>query len=82
METVSIRLFGLLSTYGGPSQFTVKAQTVREALRQVSETGVDKELLSGALVFINGKPLTGARRLGKRLQAGDEVALLSPAGGG
>jgi len=61
---------------------TVEAKTVREALMLAAETGADEKLLRGTLVFVNGKPLAGAQRFRYRLSDGDEVALLSPAGGG
>ena len=79
---VTIKLFGLLTEFDGPRQFAVEAATIREALKQAAEMGVDKELLSGALMFVNEHPLTGARRFSRRLRDGDELALLSPAGGG
>ena len=79
---VTIRLFGLLRESGGERQLTVEADTVREALKRANEMGVDKQLLRDALIFINNKPLTGARRYARRLSDGDELALLSPAAGG
>ena len=79
---VTIRLFGLLSEYDGPRQFEVEAKTLREALSRAADMGVDKDQVNGALIYINGRALTGARRLSRRLHNGDELALLSPAGGG
>ena len=79
---ITVRLFGLLSQYDGPRQFSIEAKTVREALNMAAGLGVDKELLRGAAIFINNQPLTGARRFGRALRDGDELALLTPAGGG
>jgi len=79
---ITVRLFGLLSTYGGPMRFEVEAVTVRDALRHAAEMGVDKRLVNGALIFVNGQQLTGITRLRRRLCGGDELALLLPTGGG
>jgi len=79
---ITIKLFGLLSTYGGPRQICVEAGTVREALGRAAEMGVDKKLLDGALVYVNGRLLNGIARRRCRLCCGDELSLLSPAGGG
>ena len=79
---VKVRLFGLLSVYRGPREFCIEAKTVRDVISHLVDMGADKKLLHNALMFINDQPLTGTRRLGRRLSDGDEIALLSPAGGG
>jgi len=79
---ITVRLYGLVSEYNGPRQFSVNARTVRQALEAAVETGVDHDLLQGALVFVNGQPLAGVRRYNCKLIDGDELALISPAGGG
>ena len=79
---VTIRLFGLLSDYGGPRVLTVEAKTVSDALNQIALLGVDKDLIRGAQVFVNNCHLKGVRRLSRKLNCGDELVLLSPAGGG
>jgi molybdopterin converting factor small subunit len=79
---ITVKLFGLLSEYGGPRQFDVDAGNVRKALCQAADRGVDKVLLRGALMFLNDVPLTGATRMRRRLSDGDVLALLTPAGGG
>ena len=79
---VTIRLYGLIAEKSGQRIFLIGAETVREALDHISWMNVDKEILFDALMFVNGKPLTGVRRLGRRLFDGDELALLSPTGGG
>jgi len=82
MAVVTVKLFGVLSDYDGPRRFEVEADTLREALSRAVEMGVDKDLANGALIYVNGQPLTGMRRMERRLSCGDELALLSPAGGG
>lgn len=79
---VIIRMYGLIAENSGQREFVVEAETVGEALDHISWMSVDKETLYNALMFINGKPLTGVRRLSRRLYDGDELALLSPSGGG
>ena len=79
---IVIKLYGLIAENSGQRQFVLNAETVREALDNISWMSVEKEVLYGALMFINGKPLTGIRRLERRLYDGDELALLSPTGGG
>ena len=79
---ITIRLYGLLAENSGQRQFVVEAESVREALDHIAWMSVDKEVLYESLLFINGKPLIGARRLSRRLYDGDELALLSPTGGG
>jgi len=67
----------------GETGFTLDRKgDTRFAPRRDGETGVDETLLREALIFLNGKPLTGIWRLRRRLRDGDELALLSPAGGG
>ena len=82
MAVVTVKLFGVLSDYDGSRRFEVEADTLREALSRAVEMGVDKDLANGALINVNGQPLTGMRRMERRLNCGDELALLSPAGGG
>jgi len=79
---ITIGLFGILSEYDGPRQFSVEAKTVRQALKLMVKMGVDHDHLRGALIFLNNRPLAGTRRLSCKLEDGDELALLSPAGGG
>ena len=79
---ITVKLFGLLCEYTGQRQFTVKAKTVREAIRKAAEMGIDKKQMHGALIYLNDMPLTGARRLSTKLSDGDELALLSPVSGG
>jgi len=79
---VTVKLYGLLSEYGGQRQFSADVKTVRQALKLAADMGADQNLLHGALLFVNGRPLTGIRRLSCKLTEGDELALLSPAGGG
>ena len=79
---ITIRMYGLIAEKSGQREFVVEAESVREALDHIVWMSVEKEELYEALMFVNGKPLTGVRRLSHRLYDGDELALLSPAGGG
>ena len=79
---VTIRLFGLIAENSGARTFVIEAETVRETLAHLAGMGIDKDMLYGALLFINGKPVTGVTRLRHRLSDGDELAFLPPAGGG
>jgi len=81
-SVVTIRFYGLIREQSQKREIAVQAKTVREALRRANASGVDKELLRDALIFVNGTPLAGSARLNKRLKSGDEIALLSPSGGG
>ena len=79
---ITIRMYGLIAEKSGQREFVVEAESVREALDHIAWMSVEKEELYEALMFVNGKPLTGVRRLSRRLYDGDELALLSPTGGG
>jgi len=78
---ITVRLLGLLSTYGGPRTFSIQAQTALEVINMLSDMGVDKDLLKGAIVFVNQTPIHGLK-LRSHLKNGDEIALISPVGGG
>jgi len=79
---IIVKFYGLVSVYSGHRQIEVEAGTVREALERVAELGVEKSLLRGALIFVGSKQLKGITRMRHRLSPGDELSLLSPAGGG
>ena len=79
---VTIKLFGLTRETGGRDKLIVKAGTVRGAMEQAAAMGVDPKLFRRALLFVNNRQLRGAGRFAFRLQDGDELALLSPVGGG
>jgi len=79
---IKVRFFGLIRVYSGQRQIEVEAKTVRDALKKATELGVDNTLLSSALIFVNNRQLTGTRRMSYKLSPGDELSLLSPAGGG
>jgi len=79
---VTVRLYGILSAYGGPRELSFDAQTMQDVLIRLSELGVDKSLLKCALVFINDYPVVGSLRLKHKLECGDVIAFLSPSGGG
>ena len=79
---VTVKLYGLLCSYGVPRNLSLSAQSVQDVIRELSELGVDSKLLRGTLIFINDHPVTGAMQSRRRLKPGDIIALLSPAGGG
>jgi len=79
---ITVRLYGLLSAYGGPRELFLEAETLQDVFLQLFDMGIDKKLLGGALIFINDISLIGPMRFRHRLSCGDIIALLSPAGGG
>jgi len=79
---VTVRFFGLARDAFGQREIIVRASTVGEILGAAAETADAKRLLRGALIFVNGSPVTGSRRFRRRLRDGDELAVLTPAGGG
>jgi len=79
---VIIKLYGLLSAYGGPREFPLESETVQDVFRQLYDFGLDRNLLKGALIFVNDLPVIGPLRFRHKLECGDIIALLSPAGGG
>ena len=79
---ITVKLYGMMREDSGISRLEVQAGTVREACAQIVETGVDGKRLRSCVMFVNGRPLQGANRLSTRMRDGDELAILSPVGGG
>ncbi|MCL2201970.1 MAG: MoaD/ThiS family protein [Oscillospiraceae bacterium] len=77
---VTVKLYGLLSTYGGPRILTIEAQTLRDICEQLVALGADKAMLNAATVFINNEAVRA--RPGHRLRSGSEVAFLTASAGG
>jgi molybdopterin converting factor small subunit len=79
---VTIRLFGPIRESCGQGRISVEAGTMREVMARVAQQGVDEKLFARAVVFVNDRPVLGAKRWRIKLKDGDEVALLSPVSGG
>ena len=79
---VTIRLFGPIRESCGQGKISVEAGSVREVMAMAVRQGVDQKLFSMAIMFVNGQSVVGAKRWKVKLKDGDELALLSPVGGG
>ena len=83
---VKVKIFGVIRSTTGFGYLEVEAKSVKDIFDEISkkmEKGYkeDKEKLEfkDAVVYVNGER---CMRKGKKLKAGDEVWLLSPAAGG
>ena len=79
---VTIRLFGPIREKCGQGQINVDAGSMRDVMAQAMQLGVDQKLFARAVMFVNGRPVVGGKRWAVKLKDGDELALLSPVGGG
>ncbi len=73
---IRVKIFGVTRLQTGISSFESDAGNVSELMEQIP--GLSKKEAKDLVIMINGKP---AKRW-QKFQDGDEVALLSPAGGG
>ena len=73
---ITVKIFGVVRLQTGASRFETDVQTVDELLDHIP--GLTRKEAKDLIVMVNGKSV--ARR--HKLRDGDEVALLSPAGGG
>lgn len=76
---VTIKLFGTLRLKTGCKILEADVSTVKEGLEKVAEaTGLSYKELKQCITVVNGTQT----KLSASLQAGDELALFSPSGGG
>ena len=76
MAKVNVRLYGVVRLKTGTACFEAEAKTLDGLRKQIP--GVTPKEAKDLIVLVNGKQ--AGRRY--RFKAGDEVALMSPAGGG
>lgn len=76
MAKVKVHLYGVVRLKTGVSVFEAEAETLDGLQKQIP--GVTPKEARDLIVLVNGKP--AGRRC--KLKAGDEVVLMSPAGGG
>lgn len=81
---IEIRLFGWIRNEVGTARLTVAEGTVLEVLEDIATRypQIDKKELMQSIIFINNNAVAGKKRLSKPLKEGDEMAILSPVGGG
>jgi molybdopterin converting factor small subunit len=92
--TIAVKFFGLLRRRLRTASLEIEGDelTVLALLRLAeSETGQnfldelldrDQGLLTGTIILVNGENIRLRQGLQTKVQAGDDVALFSPAGGG
>lgn len=73
---IHVKIFGVTRLQTGISSFESDAKNVSELMGKIP--GLSKKEAKDLVIMINGKP---AKRR-QKFQDGDEIALLSPAGGG
>lgn len=76
MAMVKVKIFGVVRLQTGVSSFETDAKDVDELMTQIP--GLSKKEAKDLILMVNGKP--AGRRY--KFHDGDEVVLLSPAGGG
>lgn len=93
---ITVKFFGMLRFDSGISSLLIdkgtvrqefsdgEAFTVKQALNEVKRQcpNISEQQLQEAILFINKQQVTGPKRFSIVLKDGDELALLSPAGGG
>ena len=73
---IRVRLFGVVRLKSGTKEVASDAKDLRELRRQIP--GLTERECKDCLVMVNGVPAKG----NVRFDEGDEVVLMSPAGGG
>lgn len=73
---VQVKIFGVVRLKTGVGSFETNVKTLRELLGIIP--GLSRKEAGDLVVLVNGKPAPKSYRL----KDGDEVSLLSPAGGG
>lgn len=76
MAKVKVRLYGVIRLKTGVTGFETEAGTLEELQKQIP--GVTLKEAKDLIVLVNGEK--AGRRY--KLKTGDEVVLMSPAGGG
>lgn len=73
---VQVKIFGVVRLKAGVDGFETNVKTLRELLGIIP--GLTRKEAGDLVVLVNGSPV----RKGYRFKDGDQVSLLSPAGGG
>ena len=75
---ITVKLYGLLRLDSGIREHTLEADSLRQVLEGLARLGIDRKVLSGCVILVNGTP--GTKRT--KLKPGDLVQLLPPVAGG
>lgn len=73
---VQVKIFGVVRLKAGVGSFETNVKTLRELLGIIP--GLTRKEAGDLVVLVNGSPV----RKSYRFKDGDQVSLLSPAGGG
>ena len=73
---IKVKIFGVARLKAGMGEFDTDVETLNELMDAIP--GIPRKEAKDLVVLVNGEPV--GRRY--RFKAGDEVALLAPAGGG
>ncbi len=81
---VTVKLFGLMSLEAKQMKMELASGTIREVFCAIAREypSLNVKKLEQAMLFVNGNPIQGRRRLSIKLTDGDELALISPSSGG
>lgn len=83
---ITVRFFGLTRLRIKVSSIQLEATTIDELLHKISEefsnTGIVVKELKQSVIFVNGTNIQHLKLFKTKLNVGDEVQILSPAGGG
>ena len=75
---ITVKLYGLLRIESGIRQKQLEARSVKEALEQLADCGIDRKDLDGCIILVNGN----SAKKRTKLTDGDTVVLMSPVAGG
>ena len=81
---IKVRFFGFIRSQAGLSSIEISANTVDEALKQISNKceNIKLSTLKNSLIFVNSVDIGNLRMFKTPLKEGDEVMILSPTAGG
>ena len=82
MAKVNVKVFGVYRVDSGVKEYVAEANIVNDvftSLNYLSKVPDSNIHFNNAAVFVNNKPCNKAKM---RLKDGDEVCVMSPAGGG
>ncbi|MDF2674617.1 MAG: ThiS family [Clostridiales bacterium] len=81
---IRVRFFGFIRTLIDVSFIEIKAYSVDEALKLISNKyeNIKLSTLKNSLVFVNSVDIRNLKMFKTQLKDGDEVMILSPTAGG
>lgn len=81
---ITVRFFGITRLKLKKSNIKIEAKRLDELLEKINGEfeNIDLKDLKNSVIFVNGENILNLKVFKTKLNAGDEVQILSPAGGG